>query len=132
MHMDDDLGDLEQDFASAAKWLGIAILLLLALAWGSAAFAAPRAANERECTIAADMAVVARALAEERLERPKAELIMRRIYDVTPSVKGQELLKTILQAAYQHREPAGKFASKLFTVCMQTGGNMDEVLGVSL
>ena len=106
--MDDDLGDLEQDFASAAKWLGIAILLLLALAWGSAAFAAPRAANERECTIAADMAVVARALAEERLERTKAELIMRRIYDVTPSVKGQELLKTILQAAYQQREPSAE------------------------
>jgi hypothetical protein len=78
------------------------------------------------------MAVVARALAEERLERPKAELIMRRIYDVSPTARGQEMLKTILQAAYQQREPAGKFASKLFTVCMSTGGNMDEVLGVSL
>ena len=130
--MDDDLGDLEQDFAVAAKWLGIAILLLLALAWGSAAFGAPRATNERECTIAADMAVVARALAEEKLEPPKAELIMRRIYDVSPSAKGQQLLQTILSAAYRQREPAGKFASKLFTVCMQTGGNMDEVLGVSL
>jgi len=42
------------------------------------------------------------------------------------------MLKTILQAAYQQREPAGKFASKLFTVCMSTGGNMDEVLGVRL
>ncbi|HTL25978.1 MAG TPA: hypothetical protein VL280_05140 [Burkholderiales bacterium] len=130
--MEEDLGDLEQDFASAAKWLGIAILLLLALAWGSAAFAAPRAENERECTVAADMAVVARALAEEKLDRPKAELIMRRIYDVSPSARGQELLQTILQAAYSFREPASKFAAKLFTVCMSTGGNMDEVLGVSL
>lgn len=131
--MEDDLGDLEQDFASAAKWLGVAILLLLALAWGSAAMAAPKAESERECTIAADMAVVARALAEERLERPKAELIMRRIYDVSPSARGQELLKTILQAAYQQRDvTAGKFATKLFAVCMATGGNMDEVLGVTL
>ena len=130
--MEDNFGDLEQDFASAAKWFGVAILLLFVIAWGSTAFAAPRAENERECTIAADMAVVARALAEERLERPKAELIMRRIYDVSPTARGQEMLKTILQAAYQHREPAGKFASKLFSVCMQTGGNMDEVLGVSL
>ena len=130
--MDDDLGDLEQDFASAAKWLGIAIVLLFALAWGSAAISAPRAENERECTVAADMAVVARALAEERLEPPKAELIMRRIYDVSPSARGQQLLQTILQAAYRQREPAGKFASKLFTVCMATGGNMDEVLGVRL
>jgi len=130
--MDDDLGDLGQDFASAAKWLGVAIVLLLAIAWGSAAIGAPRAENERECTVAADMAVVARALAEERLDQPKAGLIMRRIYDVSPSARGQQLLQTILQAAYRQREPAGKFASKLFAVCMSTGGNMDEVLGVSL
>ena len=130
--MEDNVGDLEQDFASAAKWFGVAIVLLFLIAWGSAALAAPRAENERECTIAADMAVVARALAEERLERPKAELIMRRIYDVTPTARGQEMLKTILQAAYTQREPAGKFASKLFLVCMSTGGNMDEVLGVTL
>ncbi|MND01948.1 hypothetical protein D3C83_211450 [compost metagenome] len=63
---------------------------------------------------------------------PKAELIMRRIYDVSPTARGQEMLKTILQAAYAQREPAGKFASKLFLVCMSTGGNMDEVLGVTL
>jgi hypothetical protein len=130
--MDHDLGDLEQDFVIAAKWLGVAILLLLALAWGAAAIGAPRAENERECTVAADMAVVARALAEERLDKPKAELIMRRIYDVSPSARGQAMLQTILQAAYRQREPAGKFASKLFTVCMSTGGNMDEVLGVTL
>ena len=110
--MDDDLVDLEQDFASAAKWLGVAIVLLLTLAWGSVAIGAPRAENERECTVAADMAVVARALAEERLEQPKAELIMRRIYDVSPSARGQQMLKTILSAAYRQGElPAGKFAS---------------------
>jgi hypothetical protein len=130
--MDDDLGDLEQDFAAAAKWLGIAIALLLLLAWGSAVFAAPRAENEQECTIAADMAVVARALAEERLEPPRAELIMRRIYDVAPSARGQELLQTIIEAAYREREAAGEFASKLFVACMATGGNMDEILGVKL
>jgi hypothetical protein len=128
--MDDDLGDLEQDFTLAAKWLGIAIALLL-LAWGSAAFAAPRAENEQECTVAADMAVVARALAEEKLEVPKAELIMRRIYNVSPQ-RGEELLQTILEAAYREREPAGAFASKLFTACMVSGGNMDGVLGVKL
>jgi hypothetical protein len=129
--MDDDLGDLEQDFTFAAKWLGIAIALLLLLAWVSAAFAAPRAENEQECTVAADMAVVARALAEEKLEAPKAKLIMRRIYEVSPQ-RGEELLQTILEAAYREREPAGEFATKLFTACMVSGGNMDTVLGVKL
>ena len=129
--MDDDLGDLEHDFTHAAKWLGIAIAFLLLLAWGSAAFAAPRAENEQECTVAADMAVVARALAEEKLAAAKAKLIMRRIYEVSPQ-RGEELLQTILEAAYRERESASAFASKLFTACMVSGGNMDGVLGVKL
>lgn len=130
--MDDDVGDLEQDFAAAGKWLAIAIAVLLVFAWTSAALAAPRAQNEQECTIAADMAVVARALAEEGVDPRKAETIMRRIYDVPPATRGEELLQTILDAAYREREPAGTFASKLYTVCMVTGGNMDGVLGVRL
>ena len=129
--MDDDLGDLQQDFAVAAKWLGISFARVLLLAWGSVAFAAPRAENEQECTVAADMAVVARALAEEKLEAPKAELIMRRIYNLSPS-RGEELLQTIIEAAYRKVEPAGEFASKLYAACMVTGGNMDAILGVKL
>jgi len=129
--MDDDLGDLQQDFVIAAQWLGISIALVLLLAWGSVASAAPRAENEQECTVAADMAVVARALAEEKLEVPKAELIMRRIYTISP-LRGEELLQTILEAAYRKVEPAGEFASKLFAACMVTGGDMDAILGVKL
>ena len=129
--MDDDLGDLQQDFVIAAQWLGISIALVLLLAWGSVASAAPRAENEQECTVAADMAVVARALAEEKLEVPKAELIMRRIYNISP-LRGEELLQTILEAAYRKVEPAGEFASKLFAACMVTGGDMDAILGVKL
>ncbi len=129
--MDHDLGDLEKDLTVAVKWLGISIALVLLLAWGSVAFAAPRAENEQECTVAADMAIVARALAEEKLAAPKAKLIMRRIYDISPQ-RGEELLQTILEAAYRQRGPANEFASKLFTACMVTGGNMDGVLGVTL
>jgi hypothetical protein len=33
---------------------------------------------------------------------------------------------------YEGFVTAGKFATKLFAVCMATGGNMDEVLGVTL
>ena len=129
--MDDDLGDLRQDFEVAAKWLGISIVLVLLLAVGSVAFAAPRAENEQECPVAADMAVVARALAEEKLAAPKAELIMRRIYNISP-LRGEELLQTIIEAAYRKVEPAGEFASKLYAACMVTGGNMDAILGVKL
>jgi hypothetical protein len=129
--MDDDLGSFESE--TTAKWLAIAIVVLLAAAWTSVALAAPRAENAQECTIAADMAVVARALAEERVEQPTAALIMKRIYNVSPSPRGQELMSTILDTAYREKQSsASAFANKLYLACIVTGGNMDEVLGLKL
>lgn len=130
--MDVDFRDLAKDFAATAKWLAVGIAILLVLAWAAVALAAPRAQNAQECTIAADMAVVARALAEENVESRKAEMIMRRIYEVSPSTRGEELMQAILEAAYRERESAGKFATRLFSLCMVSGGNMDWVLGTRL
>lgn len=109
----------------------------------SAAQAAPRAESAVECGVAADMAVVAHSLAKEQIGRSQADAIMVRIYDVSESQRGKELMKDILDAAYtSHAHPAlndaasaggtasgQKFAEQLFTTCMKRGGNMDEVLG---
>lgn len=130
MRMDHDLGEMES--AHTTKWLAVTIVVILVAAWSSIALAAPRAENAQECTIAADMAVVARALAEERVEQPMAEQIMRRIYNVSPSPRGQELMRTILETAYRDKQSASAFANKLYLACMVTGGNMDEVLGLRL
>ena len=104
------------------------------------ALAAPQAESAMECSIAADMAVVARSLAAESIQRPQAGAIMARIYDVSESARGKELMKDIIDAAY--REDGGaaagggadsqQFAEDLFTACMKTGGNMDTVLGRKL
>jgi hypothetical protein len=99
----------------------------------SAAFAAPKAESAMECGIAADMAVVARSLAEEEIQRPQAGAIMARIYDVSESARGKELMRDILDAAYRSNgSNSQKFAEDLFTACMKTGGNMDNVLGKRL
>jgi hypothetical protein len=99
----------------------------------STASAAPRAESAMECGIAADMAVVARSLAEEQVQRPQASAIMARIYDVSQSARGKELMKDILDAAYRKEgETSQKFAEELFATCMKTGGNMDTVLGKRL
>ena len=96
----------------------------------SAALAAPKAESAMECGIAADMAVVARSLAEEQVQPPQASAIMARIYDVSQSARGKELMKDILEAAYRHQGGTSqKFAEELFAACMKTGGNMDTVLG---
>jgi hypothetical protein len=110
----------------------IAALALAGL--GSAAVAAPKAESAQECGIAADMAIVARSLAEEQIQQPKAETIMARIYDVAASERGQELMREILFAAYQNGQTrtSQAFAEELFTTCMKTGGNMDLVLGKRL
>jgi hypothetical protein len=118
----------------------------------TALHAAPRAESAMECGIAADMAVVAHSLAQDKLERGQADAIMVRIYDVSDSDRGKQLMRDIMDAAYRAREggiaapnvgngsasassggTAGasgqKFAEDLFATCMKTGGNMDPMLG---
>jgi hypothetical protein len=106
------------------------LAVLLATIACANAYAAPKAESAVECGIAADMAVVARSLAEEQVQRPKASAIMARIYDVSESDRGRELMKDILEAAYgKQSTPSQAFAEELFTACIKDGGNMDTVLG---
>jgi len=111
---------------------------LVAACWAAGAQAAPRAESAVECGIAADMAVVAHSLAKEEVQRPKANQIMARIYDVAGSERGQQIMNEILDAAYaQNTAAAGggsgqKFAEELFTACMKSNGDLDSVLGKRL
>ena len=109
------------------------LILIGVLALSTGAWAAPRAESALECGIAADMAVVARSLAQEQVQRPQAGAIMARIYDVAESARGKELMKDIIEAAYREENGSSqKFAEELFTTCMKTGGNMESVLGKKL
>ena len=113
------------------------VLAMAAAAWSAGAVPAPRAESAIECGIAADMAVVAHSLAHEEIQRQKADTIMARIYDVSHSERGKDLMKEILDAAYV---PAGaaaqrtsqEFAETLYATCMKSGGDMDPVLGKKL
>ena len=110
------------------------LMAVLLTGIASSALAAPKAESAAECGIAADMAIVARSLAEEQVQRPQAGAIMARIYDVSESARGKQLMTDILEAAYRPTEatPSQKFAEELFSTCMKTGGNMDTVLGRQL
>ena len=120
-------------------------LATLAAALSAPAHAAPRAQSELECGIAADMAVVAKSLAAEAIDRAKADTIMARIYDVSQSERGQKLMKEIVDAAYAGGpgssaaaggsagpNSAQKFAENLYATCVKSGGDMDPVLGKRL
>ena len=115
------------------KLTNLKILTIALLLAPAAAPAAPRAESAQECGVAADMAIVARSLAQESIEQPKAAAIMARIYDVAESERGKALMKEILDTAYKTDERTGeKFAEELFVTCMKTSGNMDQVLGSRL
>ena len=113
--------------------------LVAAGAFAAAAQAAPRAESALECGVAADMAVVAHSLAREQIQRPKADAIMVRIYDVAESDRGRQLMRDITDAAYGAQEDVNasgggtassqKFAEQLFATCMKSGGDMDPILG---
>ena len=133
----------------------VAALFVEGMAAAAAAQAAPRAESAMECGIAADMAVVAHSLAQERIQRERADAIMVRIYDVSESDRGRQLMRDITDAAYRASEggiaapnagnaaardsassggsaaagPGQKFAEELFATCMKSGGNMDQMLG---
>ena len=113
------------------------LVAMLAAVCVAGAQAAPRAESATECGIAADMAVVAHSLAREDVQRPKANQIMARIYDVAESERGKEIMKEILDSAYSQPSAAAggtgqKFAEDLFAACIKTGGSLDGVLGKRL
>ena len=121
------------------------VALAASLGAATLAAAAPRAQSPRECGIAADMAVVAKSLAAEKIERAKTDTIMARIYDVSQSDRGKELMKQIVDAAYAGGSAAAggsapdaapnsaqRFAENLYATCVKSGGDMDPVLGRKL
>lgn len=106
-------------------------LLLSLLALSSAAFAQQRLESAEECGVAADMAIVARSLAEEEVQAQKAATIMERIYGVAESQRGTDLMNDIIAAAYKKDAAVSgrQFAEQLFMTCLKTGGNLELVLG---
>ena len=128
--MENHSDNLKAFLDTAARWLAAVVALALLLA--STALGAPRAESPQECTVAADMAVVARSLAEEQIQRPKAGAIMSRIYDTEVSERGKELMQQILDAAYIKKDSSPRnFAEELFVACLRNEGDMDSVLGHS-
>lgn len=111
-----------------------AALLVSLLALSNAAFAQARLESAEECGVAADMAIVARSLAEEEVHAPKAATIMERIYNVAESQRGADLMRDIIAAAYRKETGVSSrvFAEQLFVTCLKSGGDLGMVLGKRL
>lgn len=93
---------------------------------------APKAASPQECAVIADMALVARAAAKHGVERRTLEAMLHDIYTVQTE-DGEIVMGLLASAAYRavDIEPS-TFAQMLGRGCMQSGGDLDFMLGTGV
>jgi hypothetical protein len=115
-------------FSAPIEWLVVLVVLVLLCAGVKHAFGAPHAKNAQECAVLGDMALVARAIAEEHFDPSNAEAILRRIYPIEHE-RQQELMRAILAAVYRSQAPANEYGVLLYNTCLRKQGDMDELLG---
>ena len=114
------------------KRLLLAALVLFVVA-PPVALPAPRAQTEGECRFLWDAALVARALALERVDGERAQRIIDRVYSTGADARMRVLITAVVAAAQISRSPdAAGFARELAEACLLKGGNMDAILGTSL
>lgn len=110
------------------------VLLALALSLGiSAAIAAPKAQNARECQLYAELALVAAAAAKHGVERERLEAMLLEIYGF--SEQELQVARAIVDVVYRTPDVAGSpqaFARLLGDTCVRTRGDMDSILGTRL
>ena len=121
--------DLYADTAAFGRRLVLWVLAIALLGFPLVALAAPRAASAEECAHAADVAVTARALAEEGLPAERTAKVLERMYPKAVFAKWGEV---IVKSAYADKRGAAQYASDLLKHCYTSQGNLDGFLGVAL
>jgi hypothetical protein len=107
------------------KRIGIsfaAVALALAAQAGSA--------TEQNCTGVSDIALLARALAEEKVDKPRAHSILRRMYEI-PDEPARRLASLVVESAYRDTSSASEFALKLEAVCRVNQGDLASLLNAA-
>lgn len=94
---------------------------------------APKRLNERGCAIAADMVIVARSLAVEKVDPAQAARIMGLVYaGLGDSDLANELRQAVTRLAYGRTEPPAALAQVLMTACLTTGGDFGAMFGTRI
>ena len=112
--------------------LATAALLALAIFMLANAFpvlAAPQMRSEEECNLFADMALVARALAEQKIPEQQSLAVLASVYDSANHPKRVEMALLLNAAASKSKTPAADFARAFNMVCVMGRGNIDGFFG---
>lgn len=112
------------------------LLLAAALAFASSPPAAAQQTQnltEQGCGIAADMTLVARALAVEKVGRALAGRIMAQVYvGVSGTQAAVALRERVIDLAYSRTEAPMDLARLVGEACLRTGGDQGAMFGTSV
>jgi hypothetical protein len=104
----------------------IAVGLLLG---AQGAWSAPRDSGP-DCSAFSEVALLARALAEERIDKPRAQAILKRVYNL-PDEPARKLARQVLESAYRDSSTPADFAVNFETVCIVKRGETSSLPGAN-
>ncbi len=126
----------------AIGFLGMVAAFCAFIAWmGAVAYAAPPPAQAQEaprlseqcCAIVADMALVARSLAVEKVGRALAARVMAQVYVSSAGSEAAVLIRErVLATAYGRSDAPMDFARMVGSACLRSGGDQDAMFGTGV
>jgi hypothetical protein len=75
----------------------------------------------QKCANLSEVALLARALAEEKVDKSQAHAIVRRMYSVGDA-QSRSFARLVIESAYSATASAGEFAQKFEVVCIASSG----------
>ena len=100
-------------------------ILLIVLLSGQIVMAAPQVRSTAQCDLFADMALVARALAEEQASDKLAYGVLYRVYNLEDRAERVEMAGLLMAQARKSELAAGEYAAMFSLICKHNRGNVD-------
>jgi hypothetical protein len=122
---------LSKILLKSATVIGVALLAAGLATTSAQADDGIRAQNPNECRLFADIAIVARAMVEKRVDEAQQRPVLDAIY-LPESKRDTTVISSILSAARRAEQPAADWASALVNHCLQKAGHLESFLGTSL
>ena len=121
-------------FRRAIEWISdsnnaipllLIIVALIVTTCARDAWPAPRVRSDAQCRLFGDMALVARALAEEEAADKLAHGVLYRVYDLGVRPERVEMAGLLMAQARRSKLSAGDYAGAFVAICLVSGGNVD-------
>ena len=105
--------------------LMLIIVALIVTTCARDAWPAPRVQSNAHCRLFGDIALVARALAEEEAADKLAHGVLYRVYDLGERPERVEMAGLLMAQARKTKLSAGDYAGAFTAICLVGGGNVD-------